>query len=504
MPSANPPLDDDSDSPDADSCPMPTPSGGCTPSYADSCVMQGLPREEKHKEIIIEKSWEGKDCTDGVWEHATRGHGVTDEDDEQDADHVPAANGPPGHFGVFAGNWGGKWKERKEDDYMNDDIWNSPCQLILMQEVEPLFWAKMTRRQEADAAARRADGAICNEKALFVGVRGDEGHGRDSLLIAGRPGIVLGIRLKLFHKTEDGPYKESKKEKVAVSRIMVADFKMKNFRIRGSGEILSDILTVANVHMHCRTAKKETKDPQATTKRFWDLLASYLLRYGVRLMAGDFNMSFLCVVAEMRARGFQINLAAWYPFYMTHQKEMMVDSCGVFVIGPWRGVRLNYDCSLFKIVAPVRTPNNSMVMEVIRDEHGKEINRKPYDLHEYLIIKRDQVQGYPLSSYLPKNDAKEEHVRWTFDCVQDDQSAVAEQWAATERKPCWYPEANFDFAAESWDWPEMAPCSQKLVDYKKFDPDKTYFARGAHMPLMVFIGDKSKQGGPQRHEPVAV
>ena len=91
MPWANPPLDEVIDSPDADSCPMPTPSGVCTPSYAESCVMQGLPREEKHKEIIIEKSWEGKDCTDGVWEHPTRGHGVTDEDDEQDADHVPAA-----------------------------------------------------------------------------------------------------------------------------------------------------------------------------------------------------------------------------------------------------------------------------------------------------------------------------------------------------------------------------------------------------------------------------
>lgn len=108
MPWANPPLDEVIDSPDADSCPMPTPSGVCTPSYAGSCVMQGLPREEQHKEIIIEKSWEGKNCTDGVWEHPTRGHGVTDEDDEQDADHVPAANGPPGHFGVFAGKW--KWK----------------------------------------------------------------------------------------------------------------------------------------------------------------------------------------------------------------------------------------------------------------------------------------------------------------------------------------------------------------------------------------------------------
>ena len=41
---------------------------------------------------------------------------------------------------------------------------------------------------------------------------------------------------------------------------MVADFKMKYFRIRGSGDNVSDILTVANVHMHSRTAKKETKN----------------------------------------------------------------------------------------------------------------------------------------------------------------------------------------------------------------------------------------------------
>ena len=95
---------------------------------------------------------------------------------------------------------------------------------------------------------------------------------------------------------------------------MVAEFKMENFRIRGSGDNVSDILTVANVHMHSRTGNKKTKNPRVVYKRFWDLLASYLLRYEVRLMAGDFNMSFLCVVAEMRARGFQINLAAWSPF----------------------------------------------------------------------------------------------------------------------------------------------------------------------------------------------
>ena len=46
-------------------------------------------------------------CTDGVWEHETRGRGAADENDEKDADHVPD-NGHSGHFGVLAGNWGGK------------------------------------------------------------------------------------------------------------------------------------------------------------------------------------------------------------------------------------------------------------------------------------------------------------------------------------------------------------------------------------------------------------
>ena len=158
---------------------------------------------------------------------------------------------------------------------------------------------------------------------------------------------------------------------------MVAEFKMKNFRISGAGHSKPDILPVANVHMHCRTAKKQTKAGADTYKRFWDLLANYVLQYGVRIMAGDFNMSFLCVVAEMRARGFQINLAAWYPFYMGYQEEMFVDSCGVFVIGPWQGVRLCYDCSWLDIVAPERTKNNSMVMEIIRDAADKEVERRP-------------------------------------------------------------------------------------------------------------------------------
>ena len=199
-----------------------------------------------------------------------------------------------------------------------------------------------------------------------------------------------------------GIIEKIKKDKWAISRIMVAELKMRNFRIRGSGASMTDILPVANVHMHSRTAKKETKNSHEVTKVFWDLLASYLLRYRVRVLAGDFNMSFLSVIVELRARGFQINLAAWYPFYMTRQKEIRVDSCGIFVIGPWQGVRLVYDCTLFDIVAPLRQMHNSMVMEQLKDEEGRPTDfKRRYEVHQYTMF-NIQAQGFPLKSYLPK------------------------------------------------------------------------------------------------------
>ena len=49
-------------------------------------------------------------------------------------------------------------------------------------------------------------------KPMLVGVRGDEMG--NSLLIAGRPGIVLGIRLRVFHRTIDGPYVEKRKKRL--------------------------------------------------------------------------------------------------------------------------------------------------------------------------------------------------------------------------------------------------------------------------------------------------
>ena len=132
-----------------------------------------------------------------------------------------------------------------------------------------------------------------------------------------------------------------------------------------------------------------------------------------------------------------------------------------------------------------------MVMEIIRDTEDKEVDRRPWQPHDYWIEDPSQVQGYPLESYLPKNKAKHNFIRWTFDCVENRESAVAEQRRATKKNASLYPDDKSSFAAASWDWPEMPISIQKLINPRQFNAE-TYFSRGAHMPVMLFIGEKNK------------
>ena len=75
---------------------------------------------------------------------------------------------------------------------------------------------------------------------------------------------------------------------------------------------------------------------------------------------------------------------------------------------------------------PERPDNNSMVMEIERDADGKEIKRLPYVVSTIDV----KGQGYPLSNYMPKSEAKtRQFVNLTFqvqDASETQQSAVVE------------------------------------------------------------------------------
>ena len=76
------------------------------PSFANSCVDVGFTLEEAKQEVFQQPRWAGMQCSDGSWEQPTRGDGEREEAEEQDANKIHA-NGPSGHFGVLAANWGG-------------------------------------------------------------------------------------------------------------------------------------------------------------------------------------------------------------------------------------------------------------------------------------------------------------------------------------------------------------------------------------------------------------
>jgi hypothetical protein len=147
-------------------------------SYSATCPTHRVPGRTT-KEILIQPTWENLDCTAGVWQHPTRGDGETVVDEEQDANNVPD-NGHTGHFGVLAGNWGGKYRDPAEDDYMNGDIATTASQLILLQEIEPLFWEKVKKQSETrhlrEGGGR--DPGTSVKPYPFIGVRGKKDQRR--------------------------------------------------------------------------------------------------------------------------------------------------------------------------------------------------------------------------------------------------------------------------------------------------------------------------------------
>ena len=168
---------------------------------------------------------------------------------------------------------------------------------------------------------------------------------------------------------------------------MIVSLKMRHARIRGSGDHNADArdedeVRIANVHLHCRTAKRDMIGGGQAAKKWWDILARYLAEFSPRYLCGDFNMALFSVVPELRARGFQINLAAWYCWEQVNvgqakfEAGTKADSCGIFCIGPCNGVRMCFDASVFGMQPPTLPATCSMVMEIICDEHGKEIEKR--------------------------------------------------------------------------------------------------------------------------------
>ena len=457
---------------------------GSLPSYAPSAIDIGdVDAYATGAEILIRPEGPHDMMVDGCW-------GTPGQKSEG------SEGGRVGTFGVLCGNWGGRWEDEERNDHVRVDLKSSPCNILLVQEVQkPLFeYLKSPGKTGVNSTRGSGETWARRPQSQWIGFRGPEQ--KVSLMTVGREGLVKGARLLFFRLRHDGVFTKktkgkncTRKEYKAVSRIMVVEFQMRFWCLHGSGGEEEGLVTI-NIHLHNMTAKKEIRDGSRSLKAFFDEVATYIIQFRARLLGGDFNMALWMVVPELRARGIQVNLAAWYPWQHATEVDVRSDSCGLFIIGPTVGIRKIYDCSLFKIEPPEIPSTWKPVPQIRKDDTGKEVDRQPWPVRVFNMI----GSGFALTSYRPDVPARrEEYVHWSFaPGIDPSSSAVADILERAQRDRATFPfPINTKIGEASWNWPAMPVSRQKLVDDNKFDPRAQMFKGGAHMPLMIFLGSSS-------------
>ena len=429
------------------------------------------------EEVYVEPKWELEPtwCSAGSWVTETSGGGEA-----------------IGHYGLLTGAWGFPWNGPSEGKrQMLRYLRSTPCHILCLQEAGEDLMTELAGRASSK----------------FMGVRGSE---PGSLAIFARTSVVCGIRLLVFHRTLDGTFTVANKKqgsrkvsrKYAMSRIMIASAKMRHFRIRGGGadgdeDEDIDEITICNVHLHPKTAKRDLSEGGRVYHSFWDQLAQHLATFRPRFLCGVFNVALFAVVPELRARGFQVSVAAWQCWQNNLERNLTTDTSAIFRVGPCKGIRMCFDASVFGFTSPKLPTTCSMVMEKLRDPKGKAIGKRKYLAPNVY----SRCHGIPLTSYHPREPQRRERfVLNTFTPVFDEDSpAVAEMKACAINKELFPFGVDTSTGSFSWSLPEDVPSKQKLADAREFDPDGQLLNQGIHAPLMIFMGAGIKRK-PEKKE----
>ena len=164
---------------------------------------------------------------------------------------------------------------------------------------------------------------------------------------------------------------------------------------------------------------------------------------------------------ELRARGVQVNLAAWYPWQKDGDTSVKMDSVAIFLIGPCAAVRRVFDPSVLGIAAPELPLAWANTQQILRNDKGAEISRAPTEVNRLTRA----GQGYPLETYTPKgaSERKNTLIRWTFSAARErSDSVVTENVSASENNKGMFPTTP-DGAIGNlpWTWPLLPPAKQE-------------------------------------------
>ena len=254
-----------------------------------------------------------------------------------------------GNFSLFCGNWGktvalgSDAEKRLRRETLDRQILRCPAQVLVIAEStdEMKKLLESPPAPEAtdanDAPQSRVEDRSTHEHFVF---RSDEEEDC-ALLIACRKDVTTAMQM-LYHEVHpDHPYTKDGRPHQAWSRMAVCKISFK----QNVGHLGTDI-RILGVHGNYNTMKIMWP---TVWNQFWDRLAAKIRQHQIRFVAGDFNMSLTEVSKQLRSRGIDCDIAAWYPWQQApiergqetlHTQRLGFDSCGIWYIGGQVEIRM--------------------------------------------------------------------------------------------------------------------------------------------------------------------
>ena len=132
----------------------------------------------------------------------------------------------------------------------------------------------------------------CEESSILLGIRSNTGN---------------SLQVLFSERRSEGTYRTRSGGKTAeaYTRCMVAKVDT-NTNVGFMGKTHN----VMAIHVHNHLANNKWPSKLAM---FWQWLLRNCVKYDVKVLMGDFNMSLFLVIPELRGRGVEVELGAWFP-----------------------------------------------------------------------------------------------------------------------------------------------------------------------------------------------
>ena len=270
-------------------------------------------------------------------------------------------HGGDGNFGIICANYGGSRHAEWKEAHILADIFTSPGHVFCFQEADALFCKALAEPcptnllEKVRCQTENKRKPVPNSPQGQIVVARSPEKGQTSIAVAVRDSHFKALRRDAFMLLDAG----RNRGKEARNRLMfcTAKFRAKYFL---DSDPDPDEFGIAVAHLHCGCAKKTNNMGGTHYNTFFDELGHGIVRYKSRVLCMDANMALWCVVPELRARGFMVSMAAFFPFKVGG--KAMVDSLGIFVIGPTERIKMAYCPSVLgKIKEPERSEGDALV-----------------------------------------------------------------------------------------------------------------------------------------------